>query len=72
MSKDVKYRIRLTYPNCALCSDIWVDSIEYKDMLKSLRMFDEPKNVWLQDIKGAIHNMSLVQAFQVIETQEYI
>lgn len=70
MSKDVKYRLRLTYPNSSFCSDIWVDSVEYKDMLKSLRQFDDPKSVWMQDCRGVIHNMNLVQSFQLIETQE--
>ena len=70
MSRDIKHKIRLTYPGCSLCSDIWVDNIEYKDMLKSLRMFDEPKNVWLQDDRGVIHNMSLVQSFFLLETSD--
>lgn len=74
MSKDIKHKIRLVlpdyHPESPAYNDVWIDDVEYKDMLRSLRSTDDAKSVWIRDLEGKYRNMSLVQYFMLMESEE--
>lgn len=69
MSKEIRHKLFMSFDGISP-RHIEVDDVEYKDMMKSLRATDDPKNVWLRATNGVMYNMSLVQTLYLEETYE--
>ncbi len=69
MSEDKYVYLKLKYENDIY--DIKVPEAEYRDMLRTLRMFDEPTQYWLREVTGMMYNMNKVLWFSENEVSEF-
>lgn len=61
MSQDKYVYLRLKYDKDI--QNLKVAENEYKDMLKTLRMWDNPTQYWVKDVRGCFYNINKVLFF---------